>query len=118
MSMIDPSTIDRLLKEQKNKCCNCWRTFDKYPYHVHHALIPKGQTNYKKFKKWLDMGENLMLVCPICDLQHGDLTNDFRRDIFWTFKIDNGWKMQEWYDSIPMRDKAHQFIYLGEKNMV
>lgn len=112
---ITPALIERLLKEQKNKCCNCYRTFDKHPYHVHHAVIPKGQTNYKKYRKWLDMGENLMLVCWICDQQHGDLTNKFMRDMFWTFKIDNGWDMQGWYDSIPMVDKSHQFIYLGEE---
>ena len=111
---ITPALIDRLLKEQRNKCAACWRTFDQHPYHVHHAVIPKGQTNFKKYKKWLDMGENLMLVCWVCDLQHGKLTNNFRRDMFWTFKINNGWDMQGWYDSIPMVDKSHQFLYLGE----
>jgi hypothetical protein len=109
---IPQSVIARLLKEQGNKCCACPRTFDRHPHHVHHAIIPRGQTNYKKFKKWLDMGENLMLVCWICDQQHGDLTGDFRRNIFWTFKIDHGWDMEKWYDSIPMVDKSHQFIYL------
>ena len=119
---ITPALIDRLLKDQHNKCAACHRTFDQHPYHVHHAIFPKGQTNYKKYRKWLDMSENLMLVCWICHQDHGRLTNNFRRDMFWSFKIDNGWDMQGWYDSIPMADKSYQFIYLegsdnGKENL-
>jgi len=105
----------RVFKEQEGKCATCWRMLEQHPYHAHHAIIPKGQTNYAKYKKWLDMAENIVLVCRICHSQHGDLTNSFKRDMFWTDKIDLGYDMQGWYDSIPMIDKSHYFIYLGKE---
>ena len=104
---------ERLFNEQRGKCAFCWRTFNTHEMmHLHHAVIPKGQTNYKKFKKWLDTPENCVMSCWQCHEQHGDLTNDFMRDCVWTDKIDAGYEMQEWYDSIPMADKSHIFIYI------
>lgn len=113
---ISQSIIDRLLREQGNKCATCWRMiYTRDDYHVHHAVIPKGQTNYKKYKKYLDQAENLILVCWICHSDHGHLTNSFRRDIIWSRKIEQGYDMQGWYDSIPMLDKSHQFIYMESR---
>lgn len=109
---IDQVTVDRLYKEQNGVCLFCQRPIP--PYHVHHAVIPKSQTNYKKFRKWLDMGENLVLVCPICDQQHGMMTGKKQKNIFWSIKIDLGYSMQEWLDSIPMREHKI-FNYIGKE---
>ena len=100
---IKQSTIDRLLKEQKNQCWVCTRSFHQAPYHVHHAVIPKGQTNYQKYKKWLDMPENLILVCRHCHLNHGHLTNREYRDMIWTKKVNMGYDMKEWLESMNMK---------------
>ena len=112
---INQTVIDRLWKEQGGTCKFCGRVFRTIEdAHVHHAIIPKGQTNYKKYKKWLDMAENLALVCWQCDYEHGYLTNDFVRDCIWTDKINAGYDMEKWYADIPMIDKAHRFLYLKE----
>ena len=112
--MITQKNIDRLYKEQKGICQFCQRPIP--PYHVHHAVIPKGQTNYKKFRHWLDMGENLVLVCLICDQQHGIMTGERKKNIIWSIKIDLGYSMQEWLDSIPMREnKIFNYIDKDER---
>jgi hypothetical protein len=80
-------------------------------------VIPKGQTNYKKFRHWLDMPNNLVLVCPICDQQHGMMTGEKKKNIIWSIKIDLGWPMQEWLDSIPMREhKIFNYIEKEARN--
>ena len=111
---MDDAIIQRLIDDQSGKCATCWRLFDQTPPHLHHAIIPKGHTNYKKFKKWLDMAENLILVCWICHQDHGDLTCYFQRLCFWSDKVNMGYDMRAWLDSIPMRDKE-EFIHIGEK---
>jgi len=112
---IDQSIIDRLYREQKGTCQFCHRPIP--PFHVHHAVIPKGQTNYRKFRTFLDMGENLVLVCPVCDQQHGMMTGEKKKNIIWSIKIDLGWPMQEWLDSIPMREhKIFNYIEKEARN--
>ena len=106
---ITQETTDRLMNEQHGKCAACWRLVP--PYEVHHAIL----TRDKKFAKWLDMPENLVLLCPKCHQnEHGYLTGWFQRCSFWTDKIDAGYDMDAWHDSIPMMIKD-TFIYLGEK---
>ena len=99
--MITPETIDRLLKEQHNKCWKCGRALYT-DFHVHHGIFPKSHTNFKKYKKQLSMVENLFLVCPKCDLEHGYLSGYQMRCKGWADKVKLGYDMQVWIDSIGM----------------
>ena len=106
--MIDPSTIQRLLKEQHGHCARCWHTIP--PYQVHHAIY----TRDKRFAKWLDMPNNLQLLCPICHAKHGYLSSWYARCAAWTDKINAGYDMEGWHAEIPMKVKDN-FIYLKPK---
>jgi len=106
--MISQSIIDRLYREQHGICQFCCRPIP--PYHVHHAIY----TRDKRFSKWLDMPENLVLTCTTCHAQHGNLSNLFMRCCVWSWKIDHNYEMQKWHDSIPMRVKDH-FDYVPKE---
>jgi len=60
------------------------------------------------------MPENLVLTCPACHVQHGMLSNLFMRSCIWNEKIDRGYDMKKWHDSIPMRAKDH-FDYVPKE---
>jgi 5-methylcytosine-specific restriction endonuclease McrA len=95
---ITQSTIDRLMKEQKGVCCNCGRDLYNTGYHVHHCCY----TRDVRFSKWLDQIFNLELICPKCHANHGRLSNLSARQKAWKRKIEMGYEMQKWADSIPM----------------
>lgn len=99
--MITQATIDQLLKEQKGDCPICGRALNEY--HVHHALI----TRDVRFQKWLDQPENLQLICPRCHANHGRLSNFYARKKAWKAKVELGYDLDAWYDSIPMRVKEN-----------
>jgi 5-methylcytosine-specific restriction endonuclease McrA len=105
---IDQSVIDRLYREQHGICQFCWRPIP--PYSVHHAVY----TRDIHFAKWLDMAENLVLACPVCHADHGKLSNLFMRCCVWSDKIDRGYDMEKWHDSIPMFLKDN-FVYIGKE---
>jgi len=99
--MITQAVIDRLLRDQSGCCWKCGR--DLYGgYHVHHGIYPKSHTNFKKFIKWLSMIQNLFLVCPKCDHEHGYLSGYEMRRKGWADKIRWGYDMDSWNESIPM----------------
>ena len=102
-----------LSMEQNFKCAkpSCFNRVDGATGHAHHAIVPKGHTNYKKYKRLMDQPENLMIVCWQCDLQHGDLTNHFMRLYFYSWKIDNNYKMAEWYAQLSMDE---EMFYIGK----
>lgn len=105
---ISQSLIDRLLKEQKNKCAACWRTIPDF--HVHHAIYTRN-----KNMPFLDCAENLQLLCPTCHLEkHGYLSSWFGRCMAWTAKIEGGYEMEKWNDGLPMLIKD-TFLVLGEE---
>jgi hypothetical protein len=103
--VIDSSTIERLLKEQHSHCARCWRAIP--PFQVHHAVYGRE----KRFQKYLDMPENLQLLCPTCHAKHGYLLSWFARCAVWTDKINAGYDMEKWHAEIPMLIHD-QFIYL------
>jgi hypothetical protein len=105
--MITQSTLGRLYREQRGICQFCCRPIP--PFHVHHAIY----TRDKRFSKWLDSAENLVLACPSCHANHGKLSNLFMRWCVWSDKIDRGYDMENWHREIPMLLKDH-FIYIGE----
>lgn len=107
--MIADATIQRLLKEQHNACWNCGRPLKKYE--VHHAIYGRD----KKFSKWLDMPENLFLVCPECHSKHGYLSCYFARCCAWTDKINAGYDMEGWHAELPMKVKDN-FLYFSGKD--
>jgi rubrerythrin len=94
--MITQATIDRLYKEQKGVCPICGRALDQF--HVHHAVF----TRDVRFQKWLDMAENLQLICPRCHANHGRLSNFYARKKAWKAKVELGYDMEKWLESIPM----------------
>ena len=55
--MINQKIIDRLLRDQKGCCWKCGRSIP--PFEVHHAVYSRDM----HFQKFLDMAENLILVC-------------------------------------------------------
>jgi len=105
---IDQSVIDRLYREQKGTCQFCHRPIP--PYHVHHAVYSRD----KRFSKFLDMPENLVLTCPACHAQHGKLSNIFMRCCVWSWKIDHNYDMKKWHENIPMFIKDN-FIYIDKE---
>ena len=78
--------------------------------HAHHAVY----TRDINFSKWLDRAENIFLICPECEKDHGYLTCWFRRLCAWSDKLDDGYDMESWEQSIPMliHDK---FFYIGKE---
>ena len=107
MTTIPQPTIDRLLKEQGNKCVRCWRTIP--PHAVHHAVY----TRDKRVKE-LDDIQNLQLIGPTCHSNHGRLSSWFMRCRAYSEKIDLGYNMENWCESLPLLIKDN-FIYLGEE---
>ena len=101
---------EQVFKDQKGKCWSCWRTFNSHEdMHAHHAVY----TADKNFSKWLDSVENIVLVCPACHSDHGRLSEYHRRLFAWSDKVDLGYNMTAWHDSIPMLIKDH-FFYVGK----
>ena len=104
---INQTIIDRLYREQRGICQFCARPIP--PFECHHAVY----TRDIHFAKWLDMAENLVLVCPACHADHGKLSNLFMRWYVWSDKIDRGYDMEKWHLEIPMLLKDH-FVYIGK----
>ena len=66
---------------------------------IHHAIY----TRDVKFAKYLDMSENLVILCSLCHTNnHGEMSSWFMRCHWWTMKIELGYPMEEWHESIPM----------------
>jgi len=105
-------TKPRILREQGFRCWFCGKPIADG--HWHHGVIPRGRTNYKKFQRWLDMPENGAIVCPECDTQHGRMTGFEVRNRLFSEKIDLGYDMIGWLESIPMRVKEN-FHYLPKE---
>ena len=97
--MITQKIIDQLFKEQKGNCPICGRALNKF--HVHHAIY----TRDIRFQKWLDMPENLQLICERCHANHGKLSNFYARKKAWKVKIELGYDMKGWLEGIPMKIK-------------
>lgn len=94
--MISQSIIDRLYREQHGICQFCCRPIP--PFECHHAIY----TRDKRFSKWLDSPENLILLCKNCHSNnHGRLTNFETRKKVYKYKIEKGYLMAEWEVSIP-----------------
>ena len=97
MSITQP-LIDRLLKDQRGACWKCGRDLYK-GYHVHHACI----TRDKRFAKYLDQAENLLLICPRCHSNHGNLSNIKTRRQVWQWKKAHGYDMDKWQEDMNMK---------------
>jgi 5-methylcytosine-specific restriction endonuclease McrA len=113
-------TITRDLKqvlamEQRFTCANigCSQRVDGDTGHAHHAIVPRGKTNTRKYGKLLDAPENLMIVCWKCHEQHGDLSGYFMRLYYYSWKIDHGYEMAEWYAQLNMDE---EMFYLGNED--
>lgn len=50
----------------------------------------------------MDMRENIALVCPECDTQHGKMTGFEKRNELFSQKIDLGYDMFGWLKSMNM----------------
>jgi len=96
--VITQKTIDQLYTEQRGDCAVCHRLFThQNPMQVHHAVY----TRNVNFAKWLDMPENLALVCLRChSTLHGHLTGWTRRNIFYQDKIAKGYDMRTWNNAL------------------
>ena len=93
---ITQSIIDRLLRDQKGMCWKCGRPIQAFE--VHHSIYSRDV----RFNKYLDMAENLILLCNQCHFHHGRLLNIYTRRKVWKWKVEHGYLMQEWHDKIPM----------------
>lgn len=99
--MIHQSVIDQLIRDQHGLCLNCGRDLMNKGFHCHHAIYGRDV----RFNKYLDMAENLVLLCEKCHAFHGRLTNLNARKRYWKWKVEHGYLMSEWNDSIPMKVK-------------
>jgi len=95
--MITDAVISRLLRDQSGMCWKCGR--DLYGgYECHHAVYSRDV----RFQKYLDMAENLILLCKDCHFHHGQLLNIYTRRKVWQWKKEHGYLMDAWHWSIPM----------------
>ena len=102
------SIRETVFAEQRKSCAVCKLPFTSHEdMHGHHAIY----TRQKGLDKWLDTPENIVLLCQKCHADHGHLTAWFRRNMFWTAKIDAGYDMLTWHENMPMLIKDH-FIYV------
>jgi len=108
------TTFRRILREQGNVCWFCGKPIREDQGHWHHGVIPRGHTNYRKFAHWLDMAENGAIVCPECDARHGRMTSFRIRNKLFSQKIDQGYDMFGWLESIPMKAKEN-FHYVEKE---
>ena len=113
---ITQRTIDKLNAEQHGCCAFCHRPFtDSNPQQVHHAIYGRK----KKFSKWLDRAENLILLCRKCHEKHGDMSNWSMRCYWWVYKIELGYNMEDWHAEMPMKVKDRfddvDFVKLEKK---
>lgn len=97
MMTIREQDVNRIYKEQKGQCWVCGKSLEQ-GYHVHHGVY----TREARFVRWLDMAENLFLICPVCHEKHGYLTSKETRDLAWTYKLIKGYDMEKWHNKIPM----------------
>lgn len=68
-----------------------------------HALYPKAQLNYKKYKKWMDSKLNAVPVCKGC---HDNKPPGARsRAYLWLCRKYGYETMKKFRDSIPMRQE-------------
>ena len=103
---ITQATINKLYKEQRGGCALCGRLFThQNPAQCHHAIYGRE----KQFAKFLDMSENLVLLCADCHSGHGDMSNWFMRCHWWTWKKELGYPMEEWHESI-VNKRGEQMI--------
>lgn len=97
--MISQSAIDQVLKEQGNMCWKCGGDLCNFGYELHHCVY----TRDIRFAKYLDLPHNLVALCPHCHRKnHGRLTNITSRQKFYKYKLEKGYDMKAWVDSIPM----------------
>jgi len=93
---ITQSTIGILLKDQSGACWKCGRSIP--PFEVHHAVYSRDM----HFQKYLDMAENLILVCPYCHANHGALANFPTRKKVWQWKVEHGYEIKAWHEKLDM----------------
>jgi hypothetical protein len=81
-----------------NRCFRCGR----YATQRHHAIY----TRDKRYAKWLDMPENLVWLCHDCNVNQKGYVEcwEFRKSV-WDYKVSQGYDMQAWHESIPMKIK-------------
>lgn len=104
---------ERVFRDQAGKCAMCPRVHQSHEtMHAHHAIY----TKQKGLEKWLDSEENIELMCNDChSKRHGYLSGWFGRCMAWTKKIDAGYDMLAWNESLPMRIKD-AFLYLDNSD--
>jgi hypothetical protein len=105
--MISQSTVDRIRKENPN----CFRCGSNNNLEVHHGVY----ADKKRFSKWLDMAENLVFLCHECNggKHKGYVQSWFFRCMVFSWKLECGYDMDTWLDSIGMKSPDH-FIYIGK----
>jgi hypothetical protein len=90
---ISQSTVDRIRLEYP-VCFRCHGKAEE----IHHCIYHRQ----KKFMKWLDMPENLIMLCRKCHNDKGYVGSYFFRWMVYCKKVEIGYPMKEWHDSIPM----------------
>jgi 5-methylcytosine-specific restriction endonuclease McrA len=104
--MISSDTVRRIQKDYPL----CFRCGNGVGLQVHHAIYKRNA----KFAKWLDMEQNLVMLCADCNAGSGKgyVQSWFFRCLAWSDKLEKGYDMIAWNDSIPQKVKDH-FIYIG-----
>jgi hypothetical protein len=106
--MISDSTVRRIQKE-----CNdvCFRCGSGKQLEIHHGVY----ADKKRFSDFLDMPENLVLLCHKCNAEQGKGLSQswFYRCIVYSWKLEHGYNMETWNTiTNPMKVKD-RFIYIG-----
>jgi hypothetical protein len=103
---MNPQVVQVIKKEHKQ----CFRCGNKENLEIHHAIY----TRNKRFQFWLDMNENLIMLCHNCNVNQKGLVENFEfRNLVYNWKARNGYDLNKWLNSIPLKVKD-QFYMMSE----
>jgi hypothetical protein len=78
---------------------NCFYCLDELGTELHHAVY----TDCKRFKKELDVPENLVLMCHDCNVNKKGLIENFEfRNLVFNYKLRLGYDMFQWNENLSM----------------
>lgn len=100
--------LERLQKENPA----CFRCGSSFGLQIHHAIY----TDEKKFKKIMDLPENLVLMCADCNVnKKGNIENFYFRNLVFNYKLRLGYDVEAWHGGIRKRVRDNFYVMSDEE---